>query len=70
MWLLLFQWDSMAPLPTTNHLMSKVSGANLSLMTMISGIMDVCDDKARDKLLKMFNSVNDANDIESDVLLQ
>ena len=29
MWLLLFQWDSMAPLPTTNHLMSKVSGGKL-----------------------------------------
>ena len=46
MWLLLFQWDSMAPLPTTNHLMSKVSGKLVSHDDDIGN--HVSDDKVRD----------------------
>ena len=60
MWLLLFQWDSMAPLPTTNHLMSKVSGGKLVSFDDDIG-NHISDEKVRDLLLKMSNIVNDAN---------
>ena len=59
MWLLLFQWDSIAPLPNTNHLMSKVSGRLVSYDDDIGN--HISDEKVRGWLLKMSNIVNDAN---------